>query len=175
MRKSTATVLIALATSAGLAYSAFAEPSQRPVAADSLEVNGARQTLQTHHPRRLPPPALPGGPAADAQPAAIKPYSGPPIDVTQYHYDALRTGWNQSETDLTPASVGSTKFKQLKTLTVDGNVFAQPLLVSGYVMPDSSTHDILIVATGHDSVYAFDALTYSAALAGEPRHAAVDK
>jgi len=90
-----------------------------------------------------------------------KRYSGTPINVTTYHYDNLRTGWNQSETDLTPASVASAKFGLLKSLTVDGNVFAQPLLVSGYQMPDGSTHDVLIIATGHDSVYAYDAQSYA--------------
>lgn len=78
-----------------------------------------------------------------------------------YHYDNSRTGWNQTETDLTPASVSSGKFGLLTTLAVDGNVFAQPLLVSSFVMPDHSKHDVLIVATGHDTVYAYDAQTYA--------------
>jgi hypothetical protein len=89
------------------------------------------------------------------------PYGGKPIDALTYHYDNLRTGWNPSETDLTPASVASKNFGLLKTLNVDGNVFAQPLLVSGYVMPDGSKHDLLIVVTGHNSVYVFDAKHYA--------------
>ncbi|MGH6878661.1 MAG: pyrrolo-quinoline quinone, partial [Rhizomicrobium sp.] len=76
-------------------------------------------------------------------------------------YDLNRTGWNQTETDLTPANVHSANFGQLTTLSVDGNVFAQPLLVSNFTMPDGTIHDVLIVATGHDSVYAFDADTYA--------------
>ena len=90
-----------------------------------------------------------------------KPYGGTPIDVTTYHYDQNRTGWNQSETDLTPATVASAKFGLLATLNVDGNVFAQPLLVSNLTLPDGTTHDVLIVATGHNSVYAFDAQSYA--------------
>lgn len=89
-----------------------------------------------------------------------QPYSGPSIDVLTYHYDNLRTGWNPRETDLTPASVKSSKFGLLKTLAVDGNVLAQPLLVSGFVMPDGTRHDILIVVTGRNTVYAFDAKSY---------------
>ncbi len=50
---------------------------------------------------------------------------------------------------------------QITTLNVDGNVFAQPLIVSNFTMPDSSTHDVLIVATGHNSVYAYDAHSYA--------------
>ena len=88
-------------------------------------------------------------------------YSGTPVDVPTYHYDSARTGWNRSETDLTPATVASTRFGLLKTLGVDGDVLAQPLLISNFVMPDGSTHDILVVVTGHNSVYAFDAQTYA--------------
>jgi hypothetical protein len=108
-------------------------------------------------PSTLPPPHLIG----DAATRLKRPYGGTPIDVLQYHYDQNRTGWNQTETDLTPASVKSGNFGLLATLNVDGNVFAQPLLVSGFTMPDGSVHDVLIIATGHDSVYAFDAQTYA--------------
>ena len=84
-----------------------------------------------------------------------------PVDVLNYHYDNYPTGWNQSETDLTPKSVSSSSFGLLNTLSVDGNVFAQPLLVTNFTMPDGSLHDVLIVATGHDTVYAYDAQTYA--------------
>jgi outer membrane protein assembly factor BamB len=94
-------------------------------------------------------------------PGKARPYGGTPINVLNYHYDHNPTGWNQAETDLTPASVASSSFGLLKTLKVDGNVYAEPLLVSGYTMPDGSVHDVLIVATGHNSVYAYDAQTYA--------------
>jgi len=123
----------------------------------------ASRTLRQHHapqaplPSRLPAPQLTGDAASRLQ----RLYSGTPIDVTTYHYDVKRTGWNQSETDLTPASVASAKFGLLATLNVDGNVLAQPLLVSGFVLPDGSTHDVLVIVTGHNTVYAFDAKTYT--------------
>ena len=101
------------------------------------------------------------GPMEDAAAGLGRVYGGTPIDVLTYHYDTDRTGWNRRETDLTPASVASAKFGLLKTLNVDGNVFAQPLLVSGFVMPDGTTHDVLVIATGHDSVYAYDAQSYA--------------
>ncbi len=97
--------------------------------------------------------------AGATQALGIK-YTGTPIDVLTYHYDNYRTGWNQSETKLTPAWVKSDKFGLLTTLAVDGNVLAQPLLVSGFVMPDQSKHDVLVIVTGHNSVYALDANTY---------------
>jgi len=108
-------------------------------------------------PSKLPAPKLIGDPAT----RLLRSYSGTPVDVATYHYDLNRTGWNQTEADLTPATVASAKFGLLATLKVDGNVLAQPLLVSGFVMPDGATHDVLIVATGHDTVYAFDAQTYA--------------
>ncbi len=83
-------------------------------------------------------------------------YSGTPIDVLTYHYDNLRTGWNQNETDLTPASVASKHFGLLATLTVDGLVTAEPLIVSNFVMPDGTTHNVVIVVTNNNSVYAYD-------------------
>jgi len=108
-------------------------------------------------PSMLPAPRLIG----EDTTRLLRQYSGRPIDVTTFHYDQKRTGWNQNETDLTPATVASKSFGLIATLKVDGNVFAQPLLVSGFVMPDSSIHDVLIIATGHNSVYAFDAQNYA--------------
>jgi len=97
----------------------------------------------------------------DAASGLAKPYGGTKTDVLTYHYDTNRTGWNPTETDLTTASVTPKNFGLLKTLDVDGNVFAQPLLVSHFVMPDGSAHDVLIIATGHNTVYAFDAQSYA--------------
>lgn len=90
-------------------------------------------------------------------PGKWKRYSGTPIDVLNYHYDNNRTGWNPAETDLTPTTVASSSFGLLKTLRVDSNVFGQPMVVSGYTMPDGSVHDVLVITTDKNSVYAFDA------------------
>ena len=131
--------------------------------ADSPPVNGHPLAIRAHRPPPLDPPGLLPIPALQPNAAAglALPYSGTPIDVTTYHYDLARTGWNPSETDLTPATVASPKFGLLTTLNVDGNVFAEPLLVSNFVMPDKTTHNLLIVVTGHNSVYAYDAQTYA--------------
>jgi len=72
---------------------------------------------------QLPPTSL----IRNAERGLAKTYGGHKIDVTDYHYDLARTGWNATETDLTVASVSSGKFGLLTTLNVDGNVFAQPL------------------------------------------------
>ncbi len=150
-----------------LAAPAVAAPLHQPLPVDSLEQNGEPQPMVTHHPvshaAQAPGPGgAPGGVLHKNAAAGLKrTYSGKPIDVLNYHYDSLVTGWNQSETDLTPASVASSSFGQLKTLAVDGNVLAEPLLVSQFQMPDGTKHDVLLVATGHNSVYAFDANDYS--------------
>ena len=113
-------------------------------------------------PRADPPGVLPlAKPLPNAKAGLQKRYSGTPVDVLTYHYDGYRTGWNQTETDLTTASVASANFGLLQTLQVDGLVLTQPLMVSGFRMPDGTTHDVLIVTTMHNSIYAFDAQTYA--------------
>ncbi len=78
------------------------------------------------------------------------------VDMLTQHNDQFRTGANTSETQLTPANVNSTQFGKLFSYAVDGNVFAQPLYVSGLAI-SGGTHNVLYVATMEDSVYAFDA------------------
>jgi len=76
-------------------------------------------------------------------------------DYLQYHYDLARTGWNTGETTLADANVGPATFGHLFSLPVDGFVLAQPLFVSGALIGNAS-HNVAIVATENDSVYAYD-------------------
>jgi hypothetical protein len=78
------------------------------------------------------------------------------VDVTTYHDDNARDGLNAQETLLTPANVNSATFGKLRMLSVDGVVDAEPLYLSGMTV-NGQTHNVLYVATEHDSVYAFDA------------------
>jgi hypothetical protein len=80
--------------------------------------------------------------------------------ITTYHYDNYRTGWNSTETALTPATVGSSSFGLLATVAVDDQVDAHPLIVPGVNITAGSyqgTHDVVYIATGNNSVYAIDA------------------
>ncbi len=67
-------------------------------------------------------------------------------DQTTISNDVGRTGWDANEPNLSPAMVGSGAFGQVFSTAVQGEVYAQPLVVGNTV----------IVATEHDMVYGID-------------------
>jgi hypothetical protein len=81
--------------------------------------------------------------------------AGKPAMLT-YLVNGARTGVQPNETVLTPQNVNARTFGKLFSLPVDGQVYAQPLYVSRLRMSDGDRHNVLYVATEHDSVYAFD-------------------
>lgn len=77
-------------------------------------------------------------------------------NVLTHHNDNTRSGLNAGETLLTPSNVKSATFGKLFTLAVDGRVDAQPLYVANVTVAGVK-HNVVYVATEHDSMYAFDA------------------
>src|ERR1700761_3982602 len=77
--------------------------------------------------------------------------------MTTSQYDNARTSANLAETKLTPRNVNPQQFGKLFALKVDGDIYAQPLFLADIQIPGKGRHDVLFVATEHDSVYAFDA------------------
>jgi hypothetical protein len=95
------------------------------------------------------PPPVPTGPVQQKTAAVT--------GVLMWKGDPSGSGNYGSEITLTPANVNASQFGRLGTFSVDGIPIAQPLYVSGLDMGAAGTHDVVIVATEHDSVYGFDA------------------
>lgn len=79
------------------------------------------------------------------------------VSVLTHHNNNLRTGTNLQETKLTVSNVNRAGFGKLAYRIVDGNMYAQPLIVSGAKGPSGDAKNMAIVATENNSVYAFDA------------------
>ena len=94
--------------------------------------------------------------AATAVPAVSAP-TLVPVNVLTFHNDNFRSGHNLHEVILKPANVKSNSFGKLLSYPVDGYLYAEPLYVSEPAIPGLATHNVVFVATEHDSVYAFDA------------------
>jgi hypothetical protein len=93
---------------------------------------------------------------------AVSGVQGSGINVTTYHYDNYRTGWNAGEMSLTPDTVqgigtnGKT-FQMTNFVAVDQQVDAQPLVMTNQTIAGQGTHNVVYVATENNSIYAIDA------------------
>jgi outer membrane protein assembly factor BamB len=76
--------------------------------------------------------------------------------VYTYHNDDARDGVNAQEYALTPSDVNASQFGKLFSCPVDGAIYAQPLWVSRLPV-HGRIRNVVVVATAHDSLYAFDA------------------
>jgi Chitobiase/beta-hexosaminidase C-terminal domain/Legume lectin domain/Fn3 associated len=83
-------------------------------------------------------------------------------NVTTQHNDIARTGAYTSETVLTPSNVNASNFGKVFYYMLDGYVYTQPLYMANVTMGAGTAqagtkHNVVFVATEHDSVYALDA------------------
>ena len=79
------------------------------------------------------------------------------VNVTTYQYDNTRVGSNLKEKTLTPSTINSSQFGRLFRQPVDGSIYGQPLYLAHIKINGKHSHNVVYVATEHDSVYAFDA------------------
>lgn len=106
-----------------------------------------------------PAPERSGSPPLTARGTAaeridLKP--GPADAVLTARGDLTRLGLDDQEPALSPAAVSSGRFGRRISYPVDGRIYAQPLYLPGLRI-GGRMRDVVIVATEHDSVYAFDA------------------
>jgi fibronectin type 3 domain-containing protein len=86
-------------------------------------------------------------------------------NVLTFHNDIASTGLNSTETVLAPTNVQVGSFGKLFTTSVDGQVYAEPLIDTGVTIAAgvntkpgaAGVHDVVFVATQHDTLYAIDA------------------
>src|SRR4029077_5083526 len=81
------------------------------------------------------------------------------VNVLTWHNDLTRQGLNSSEAALNPANVNSSQFGKIFSYAVSGQVYAEPLYVSNLPIPGQGVRNVVFVATQHNDVYAFDALS----------------
>jgi outer membrane protein assembly factor BamB len=93
-------------------------------------------------------------------------YASEQADMLTHHADNTRLGAVLNETTLTTTSVSSGRFGKLWTLYADGQIVAQPLYVSrlkidtsgnGNATPVQGAFNTVVIATMHNTVYAYDA------------------
>jgi len=89
-----------------------------------------------------------------------------PADNVTFHHDTNRSGWYSHETTLNTTNVASSSFGLLGTLTAKsgettfGKVYAQPLYIQNE-NTSSGKHNLIIIATSTDRVYAYDETTHA--------------
>lgn len=76
--------------------------------------------------------------------------------VFTYHNDLSRDGVNSQEYALNTTSVKPATFGKRFSCTIDSSAYAQPLWVANVAI-GGGTHNVVIAATVHDTIYAFDA------------------
>ena len=75
------------------------------------------------------------------------------VNVTTWQNDVQRTGQNLNETILTPGNLTAGNFGQLCSATLDGQVYAQPLVVSNVTFRGTNYASLVYVVTQNNSLF----------------------
>ena len=92
--------------------------------------------------------------SAPAKPAAP---AKPRVEFLTNRYGEDRVGVNLEETVLTPENVNVQTFGKLFIRPVDGDLYAQPLLVNDLTIEGKRHASVVFLATTRNTVYAYDA------------------
>ncbi|HEV3201392.1 MAG TPA: hypothetical protein VGZ73_26010 [Bryobacteraceae bacterium] len=77
-------------------------------------------------------------------------------DVLTHHNNPARTGAVLDEAVLSPDTLKNQGFGRLFSLAVDGQIYAQPLVVAGLEIPGKGQRTVVYIATMRNNVYAYD-------------------
>ena len=75
------------------------------------------------------------------------------VNITTWQDDNLRTGQNLNETILTPANLSTGNFGELCSLALDGQVYAQPLVLSNVTFNGTQYASLVYVVTQRNTLY----------------------
>ena len=115
-----------------------------------------KATGKPQGPRPPEPPPVAIEPSLPAPGRGAGPVVLGTVGVYTQHNNNARTGANLHETTLTPANVNVRQFGLLFRHVLDEQVFAQPLYLPGLEV-GGGRHNVVIVATAGNTLYAFDA------------------
>ena len=87
----------------------------------------------------------------------VMPSKSEPVSVLTNRNDNARTGAYLHETVLNAENVNVTIFGKLFSRTVDGDLYAQPLIVSGLKLGKGQLRNVVFLCTSRNWVYAYDA------------------
>ncbi len=90
------------------------------------------------------------------------------VCVTTWQNDNYRTGQNLSESTITYQTIATNDFGQLCSVPLDGQVYAQPLVVTGVQFQGGPARTVVYVVTQNDSIYAIDGTTCEVLNGGVP-------
>src|SRR5256712_394526 len=89
-------------------------------------------------------------------PTDNRPTNPQSVAVLTQHNDDTRSGWNDKETALTTSNVNVQQFGAVFTLTVDDQVYAQPLVVGHISVGGGGDRNVVYIATVNNTLYAND-------------------